>query len=60
MANSTAQPHVSGGSTISDLQEPAMTKTYVFSDVLVKTVYFSLAAAAFVFVSMLLMTGLHP
>ena len=37
-----------------------MTKTYVLSDFLVKTVYFSLAAAAFLFVSMLLMTGLHP
>ena len=37
-----------------------MTKTYVFPDVLVKAVYFSLAAAALLFVSMILMTGLHP
>ena len=60
MANSTAHPHVSNGSTIYGLREPTMTKTYVFPDFLVKSVYLSLAAAAFLFVSMLLMTGLHP
>jgi hypothetical protein len=37
-----------------------MTINYVLSDLITKTSYFSLAAAAFVFVSMLMMTGLHP
>ena len=32
----------------------------VFSDVAAKAVYFSLAAAALIFVLMLLLTGLHP
>jgi hypothetical protein len=37
-----------------------MTKNLVLADVVTKTFYFSLIAAAFVFVSMLLLTGLHP
>jgi hypothetical protein len=40
--------------------EEMMTINYVLSDFITKTAYFSLAAAAFVFVSMLMMTGLHP
>jgi hypothetical protein len=40
-------------------QEAIVTKDRVLADVVMKTVYFSLAAAALVFVSMLLLTGLH-
>ena len=36
-----------------------MTQDRVLADVVIKTVYFSLAAAAFVFVAMLLLTGIH-
>ena len=36
-----------------------MIKHYVSSDIATKVTYFSLAAAAFVFVAMLLMTGMH-
>ena len=41
-------------------EEAIVTRDQVVTDVLTKTVYFSLALAAFVFVSMLLLTGLHP
>ena len=37
-----------------------MATGYAVSDVVTKAVYFSLAAVAFVFVAMLLLTGLHP
>jgi len=37
-----------------------MIRNYVISDVATKTAYFSLVAAAFVFVAMLLMTDMHP
>jgi hypothetical protein len=37
-----------------------MTKDYVLAGVIVKTAYFSLAATVFVFVSMLLLTTIHP
>jgi hypothetical protein len=37
-----------------------MTTGYALADVATKVVYFSLTAAAFIFVSMLLLTGLHP
>ena len=37
-----------------------MTKNYVLSDVVAKAAYFSLAVATLVFVSMLVLTGLHP
>ena len=37
-----------------------MTAHYVLADVATKAAYFSLTAAAFIFVSMLLLTGLHP
>ena len=37
-----------------------MTARYVLADVATKATYFSLVAAAFIFVSMLLLTGLHP
>jgi hypothetical protein len=33
---------------------------YVLADVATKAAYFSLVAAAFIFVSMLSLTGLHP
>ena len=36
-----------------------MTKNIFLADVLTKTVYATLAIAAFMFVSMLLLTGLH-
>ena len=37
-----------------------MTKGYIVADVAIKTVYFFFAAAAFIFVSMLLLAGVHP
>jgi hypothetical protein len=37
-----------------------MTKNYVLADVILKASYFSVAALAFVFVSMLLLTTIHP
>jgi hypothetical protein len=37
-----------------------MTARYVLADVAIKAAYFSLAAAAFIFVSMLLLAGVHP
>jgi hypothetical protein len=37
-----------------------MANGYALSDVATKAAYFCLAAAAFVFVVMLLLTGLHP
>jgi len=43
-----------------DRYEEIVTRNYVLSDFTTKIAYFSLAAAAFVFVSMLVMTGLHP
>ena len=36
-----------------------MAKSYVFSDVAAKVMYLSLTAAALVFVSMLLLAGVH-
>jgi hypothetical protein len=41
-------------------EEAIVTRDQVVTDVVTKTVYFSLALAAFAFVSMLLLTGLHP
>jgi hypothetical protein len=43
-----------------NLQETVVTKNYVLADVMVKAAYFSLAAVAFVFVSMLFLTTIHP
>ncbi len=37
-----------------------MTASYVLADVAAKAAYFSLAAAVFIFISMLLLTALHP
>ena len=37
-----------------------MIKNYVLSDIVTKTAYLSVAAAAVVFVSMLLLTQRHP
>ena len=37
-----------------------MTKDYVLADVMVKTAYFSLAATVLLFVSLLLLTTIHP
>jgi hypothetical protein len=37
-----------------------MTKGYIAADVAIKTAYFSFVAAAFIFVSMLLLAGVHP
>ena len=41
-------------------EEEVIIKSFVLSDFATKTAYFSLVAAAVVFVSMLLLTGLHP
>jgi hypothetical protein len=41
-------------------QEEIMTRNPVFADVITKMAYFSLIVAALVFVSMLLLTRLHP
>jgi hypothetical protein len=45
---------------LAGLEEASVTRNAVVTDVVMKTLYFSLALAAFVFVSMLLLTGLHP
>jgi len=45
---------------LTDLEETIVTKNYVLADVILKTAYFSVAAMAIVFVSMLLLTTLHP
>ena len=37
-----------------------MTKGYIVADVAIKTAYFSLVTAALIFVSMLLLAGVHP
>ena len=37
-----------------------MTKGYISADVAIKTAYFSFVAAALIFVSMLLLAGVHP
>jgi hypothetical protein len=37
-----------------------MTKGYIVADVAIKTAYFSLVSAALIFVSMLLLAGVHP
>lgn len=37
-----------------------MTTDYIFAHVATKVFYFSLTAVALLFVSMLLLTGLHP
>jgi len=37
-----------------------MNRSYAFSDLAVKAAFFSLAAAAFIFVLMLVLTGVHP
>jgi hypothetical protein len=43
-----------------DLQETAMTKNYIMSNIVMKTAYVSFIAAAVLFVCMLLLTRLHP
>jgi hypothetical protein len=61
VAKSILTPHVKvAARPFAALKESAMIKTYVRSDVVMKIGYFSLVALAFGFVSMLLMTGLHP
>jgi hypothetical protein len=40
-------------------EEPVMIRNYVLADVVTKVAYFSLVATAFVFVAILLMTGMH-
>ena len=37
-----------------------MATDYIVADVAIKTAYFSLVAAALIFVSMLLLAGVHP
>jgi len=37
-----------------------MTKGYIVADVAIKTAYLSLVTAALIFVSMLLLAGVHP
>jgi hypothetical protein len=46
-------------SSSTGFQEATVTKNLFLADVLTKTVYATLAMAAFIFVSMLLLTGLH-
>jgi hypothetical protein len=42
-----------------NFEEAVVTKNYALPDVVTKIMYFSLAAAALVFVSMLLLAGVH-
>jgi hypothetical protein len=37
-----------------------MTKNYVLSDMVTKATYVCLVAVTFVFIALLLMTGMHP
>ena len=37
-----------------------MPRSYILGDIATKAAYFSLAAAAFIFVAMTLLPGLHP
>jgi hypothetical protein len=53
-------PCLSAGELLTDLEETMVTKSYVSADVILKTAYFSLAAMAVLFVSLLLLTTLHP
>jgi hypothetical protein len=41
-------------------EEQVMIKHYVLSDMVTKATYVCLVAAAFVFIAMILMTGMHP
>ncbi len=43
-----------------DYRRLVMTTGYILPDVATKVVYFSLTAVAVIFVSMLLLTSLHP
>jgi hypothetical protein len=62
LANSTPPSHISGGATCFrfNFKEAIVIKNYAPSDVMTKIMYLSLAAAAFVFISMLLLAGVHP
>jgi hypothetical protein len=54
------QPHMRCVPIITDgIQEAIVIKNLVFADIAMKAMYVSLAIAAFVFISMLLLTGLH-
>jgi hypothetical protein len=54
------QPHMRRVPITTDgFQEAIVTNNRALADVVAKAIYFSMAAAAFVFVSMLLLTGLH-
>jgi hypothetical protein len=56
IASSTSRSHVSLVAELSsDLQEVVVTRSYVVSDIVIKTAYFSLAGAALVFISMILL-----
>jgi hypothetical protein len=45
---------------VSDCRRMTMPTGYVLGDIVTKAAYFSLAAAAFIFVAMTLLPGLHP
>lgn len=57
---SPRSPYAQGAVIADRFEEAIVTRDQVVTDVVTKTVYFSLALAAFAFVSMLLLTGLHP
>jgi hypothetical protein len=57
LVNSLSGPHIQR--PYRHDQEASVTKNLVLADVVTKTAYFSMAVASFVFVSMLLLTGLH-
>jgi hypothetical protein len=58
LVDSLSDPHIQT-SLSAGFQEAIVTKNLVLADVATKTAYFSMAVASFVFVSMLLLTGLH-
>jgi hypothetical protein len=61
MVTSAIQPHISDTTSSQDNRwRPAMTSAHALPSVMTKVLYFSLVANAFVFISMLLLTGLHP
>jgi hypothetical protein len=56
----SAAPHENYKIGRDDCRRLVMTKGYIAADVAIKTAYFSFVVAAFIFVSMLLLAGVHP
>jgi hypothetical protein len=51
--------HIESQDKVNFFKESVLMQNYVLSDVVTKVVYFSVVTTAFVFVAILLMTGIH-